>query len=547
EFQDTNFAQYSIVKKLGAKEENICVVGDDAQSIYSFRGATIENILNFEKDYPDLKVFKLEQNYRSTKHIVHAANKVIANNKMQINKEIWTENHSGEKIKVFKAASDNEEGKLVVDNIFEEKMRNQRMNSEFAILYRTHAQSRSFEEALRRLNIPYIIYGGVSFYQRKEIKDLLAYMRLTMNHFDEESLKRIVNYPTRGIGQSGIDKALIVANEKKIRLWQVLEFCNDHLPGNRSNNSIIDFVNKIKSFATMVKTQNAFDLASYIAKTSGLLQELHNDKTIEGLSRYENIQELLNGIKEFSERSIAEDKDPIEQEWVTIDGEVLNEKLLDKSLGYYLQEIYLLTDFDKKTEGDDRVRLMTIHSAKGLEFSCVYVVGLEENLFPNTMSMNSREDLEEERRLFYVAITRAEHKLAISFASTRYRYGNLQHNEPSRFLDEIDPSVLEFAYVHHHMNASSKEEKFSKVTIPIKKENQYAHKPASDFVADDYTLIQTGMDVEHQRFGIGKVIHLEGNPKDKMATIFFQNEVGQKKIMLRYAKLRIVKSDMMMN
>jgi DNA helicase-2/ATP-dependent DNA helicase PcrA len=368
-----------------------------------------------------------------------------------------------------------------------------------------------------------------------------------MNHFDEESLKRIINYPARGIGQTGIDKAMIVANEKGMRLWQVLEMCNDYLPNNRSNNSITDFVNKIKTYALMVKTHNAFDLAEYIAKTSGLLQDLHNDKTVEGISRYENVQELLSGIKEFSERSIEADKDPIEQEWITVDGEVLNEKLLDKSLGAYLQEISLLTDFDKKTEGDDRVRLMTIHSAKGLEFACVYVVGLEENLFPNTMSMNSREDLEEERRLFYVAITRAEHKLAISFASSRYRFGNLQFNEPSRFIDEIDPAVLDIAYVHHKMNASSREEKFSKVTIPIKKENEYAHKPTSDFVADDYTQIQNGMEIEHQRFGIGKVIHLEGNPKDKMATIFFQNDVGQKKIMLRYAKLRIVKKDMMGN
>jgi len=545
EFQDTNYAQYAIVKKLAAVHENICVVGDDAQSIYSFRGATIENILNFEKDYPDLKIFKLEQNYRSTKHIVHAANKVITHNKMQITKEIWTENHHGEKIKVIKAISDNDEGKLVVDSIFEEKMRNQRLNSDFAVLYRTHAQSRAFEESLRRLNIPYIVYGGISFYQRKEIKDLLAYLRLTANHFDEESLKRVINYPARGIGQTSIEKALLVANEQGKRLWEVIEHCNDYLPGNRSNHAISDFVTKIKSYALMLKTHNAYDLAAHVAKTSGLLHELYNDKTIEGLSRYENLQELLNGIKEFTERSFDSDKDPIEQEWVTIDGEVLNEKQLDKSLGAYLQEISLLTDFDKKVDNDDRVVLMTIHSAKGLEFPCVYVVGLEEDLFPNTMSMNSREDLEEERRLFYVAITRAKHKLTLSFASSRYRFGNLQYNEPSRFLDEIDPAVLDVAFSHHDFAASSREEKFSKVTTPIRREPQYNHKPSSDFTADDFNLIQTGMEVEHQRFGMGKVIHLEGNSKDKMATIFFQNNVGQKKIMLRYAKLRIIRKDLM--
>ena len=446
---------------------------------------------------------------------------------------------------MLRAVSDNDEGKLIVDSIFEEKMRNQRMNHEFAILYRTHAQSRSFEEALRRLNIPYIVYGGVSFYQRKEIKDLLAYLRLTVNHFDEESLKRVINYPARGIGQTSLEKALLVANEKGKRLWEVLEHCNDFIPGNRSNSAISDFITKIRSYAIMLKTHNAYDLAEHIAKTSGLLQELYNDKTVEGLSRYENLQELLNGIKEFSEKSFDSDKDPIEQEWVTIDGEVLNEKQLDKSLGAYLQEISLLTDFDKKVNNDDRVMLMTIHSAKGLEFPCVYVVGLEENLFPNMMSLSSREELEEERRLFYVAITRAKHKLALSFAGMRFRFGTPQYNDPSRFLEEIDPAVLDVAISHREFGASSREEKFNKVTATIRREPQYSHKPSSDFAADDFNLIQNGMEVEHQRFGIGKVIHLEGNSKDKMATIFFQNNVGQKKIMLRYAKLRIVKKDLM--
>lgn len=546
EFQDTNGAQYAIVKKLAEVHRNICVVGDDAQSIYSFRGATIANILNFEKDYPELNVFKLEQNYRSTKHIVHAANKVIGNNTMQITKEIWTDNHPGEKIKLVRAGSDNDEGKLVVDSIFEEKMRNQRMNKDFVILYRTHAQSRAFEEALRRINIPYVVYGGISFYQRKEIKDLVAYLRLTVNHYDEESLKRIVNYPARGIGQTTIEKCLLVANEKGKRLWEVLEHFNELLPGNRAANAIHDFVTKIKSFAVMLKTHNAFDLASHIAKASGLLNELYNDKTIEGLSRYENLQGLLNGIKEFTERPVFEEgKDPIEQEWVTIDGEILSEKNMDRSLGAYLQEITLLTDADKDNNNEDTVKLMTIHSAKGLEFACVYVVGLEENLFPNQMSMSSRDELEEERRLFYVAITRAEHKLTLTFATSRYRYGNLTYSEPSRFIEEIDHRLIEKQFSHRDINASSHEEKFSKVTVPIIKAPQYIHKTTPDFVADDYSRIQAGMEVEHQRFGVGKVLNLEGNSKDKMATIFFQNNVGQKKIMLRYAKLRIVKNNMM--
>ena len=546
EFQDTNWAQYAIVKKLGDVHQNICVVGDDAQSIYSFRGATIANILNFEKDYPELQIFKLEQNYRSTKHIVHAANKVIGYNKMQITKEIWTDNHPGEKIKLVKALSDNDEGKLIVEGIFEEKMRNQRMNREFAILYRTHSQSRAFEEAMRRLNIPYVVYGGISFYQRKEIKDLLAYLRLTVNHYDEESLKRIINYPARGIGQTTMERALLTAHDTGLRLWEVLNKFDELVPGNRSANAVKDFVTKIKSFAVMLKAHDAFDLAQHIAKSSGLLQELYNDKTIEGLSRYENIQELLNGIKEFSERPPFEaGKDPIEQEWVTLDGEILNEKNLDKSLGVYLQEITLLTDVDKDKDDNDRVRLMTIHSAKGLEFSCVYVVGLEEDLFPNQMSLSSRDELEEERRLFYVAITRAKHKLTLSFAATRYRFGVLSYPEPSRFLDEIDPKVLDYAAAHHVMNASSAEEKFSKVTAAIPKQPQYFHKTTSDFVADDFNRIQAGMEVEHQRFGIGKVLHVEGNSRDKMATIFFQKNIGQKKIMLRYAKLRIVQSNMM--
>lgn len=534
EFQDTNFAQYMITKKLGDVHQNICVVGDDAQSIYSFRGATIENILNFERDYPDLKVFKLEQNYRSTQHIVVAANKVISNNKMQITKEIWTENGDGEKIKVVRAISDNDEGRLVVDSIFEEKMRHQMHNRDFVILYRTNAQSRAFEEALRRLNILYVVYGGVSFYQRKEIKDLIAYLRLTVNHNDEEALKRIINYPTRGIGQTTMEKVALVANETGKNLWEVLSNAQELLQGNRSLHAIEDFVNMIKSWALMLKTHNAYDLAALIGKASGILKELYNDKTVEGLARYENIQELLNGIKEFTENNLPA---------VTPDGEVKEEQSTDKSLGTYLQEITLLTDADKDTGDNDRVKLMTIHSAKGLEFPCVYVVGMEENLFPSMLSLNSREDLEEERRLFYVAITRAKTKLTLSYATSRYRYGSLINNDPSRFLEEIDKKNLEFTFTPSKpFRNPYNEDRFTPVfTKPSIKKTPAVHKPSSDFIPDDFREIQVGMEVEHQRFGFGKVLHLEGTLTDRMATIHFQNNIGQKKIMLKYAKLRILK------
>lgn len=532
EFQDTNFAQYEIVKKLAAVHENITVVGDDAQSIYSFRGATIENILNFRRDYPEAKEFKLEQNYRSTQHIVKAANTVIRKNRNQIPKEIWTENSGGEKIKVYKAMSDNDEGKLVADRIFEERMRSQRHNRDFAILYRTNAQSRAFEEALRRLNIPYVIYGGLSFYQRKEVKDLLAYLRLTVNHYDEEALKRIINYPARGIGQTTLERAALVAKENNVRLWDVLDRAGTYLSGSRSLNAVKDFVTMIKSFALQLQTKNAFDLATYIARASGIHQELYNDKSVEGLSRYENLQELLNGIKEFTEA---------EQHEISADGEVLESLQQDKSLGRWLQEITLLTDADKDKGDDDKVRLMTIHAAKGLEFPFVFVVGLEENLFPSMMSLDSRDDLEEERRLFYVAITRAKEKLQLSFAASRYKYGTLMYCEPSRFLREIDPETLEFTYPKAPNDANAHKETIQSANkFTPKPAVNYTHKPSEDFVADDASAIQAGMEVEHQRFGFGKVMLIEGGASDRMATIFFQNGVGNKKLMLKFAKLRIV-------
>jgi DNA helicase-2/ATP-dependent DNA helicase PcrA len=420
EYQDTNPAQYEIIKLLGALHENVCVVGDDAQSIYSFRGATIQNILQFQKDYDNVKVVKLEQNYRSTRSILDVANEVISHNKGQIEKVLFTENAEGEKIKLVRTLTDNDEGKFIADSIQEQKLRHHYANKEFAILYRTNAQSRAFEESLRRMAIPYTIYGGISFYQRKEIKDMVAYLRLIVNPRDEEALKRIINYPTRGIGKTSLDKLLLLSNEKDCSTWEILQQAREY--GFRAGTLTVleDFVTMIKSFASMLEKSNAYDVAFYVGKQTGLVKELFNDKSTEGIQRYENIQELLNSIKEWTESPDNED------------GE-----LVDKSLGAYLQQITLLTDADEKDVDADTVKLMTIHAAKGLEFSCVFAAGLEELLFPNAMAINTREELEEERRLFYVVITRAKQKLWITYANTRYRFGQLVQNEPSRFLEEL--------------------------------------------------------------------------------------------------------------
>lgn len=533
EYQDTNFSQYLIVKKLAAINENICVVGDDAQSIYAFRGANIQNILNFEKDYPDVKVVKLEQNYRSTQNIVEVANSIIANNKNQLEKTVFSEKEAGDKIKVLRAFSDNEEGKLVAENILEQRMNKGLRNQDFAILYRTNAQSRSMEEALRKLNIPYKIYGGLSFYQRKEIKDLISYFRLTVNPNDEEAIKRVINYPARGIGKTSIDKLIVVTEEQSLSLWQVIE--NGHqLIGGKSGESIGLFGQMIKSFAVMEKTHNAYDLAAHIAKQSGLLQDLYNDKSVEGVSRYENIQELLNGIKEFSERTDIE----------------------DKSLGAFLQDVALLTG-NEGTSADkddkDTVSLMTIHTSKGLEFPQVHIVGLEENLFPSQMSLGSRQDLEEERRLFYVAVTRAESKLTLSYALSRYRWGSLTSCEPSRFIEEIDKRYLEMSMGTRPVAAPARSfaderntyaDSFQKASVipkkaPVTPLSQKTHVPTADFKADDSSMIQAGMDIEHQRFGFGKVTALEGKGDDIKATIQFK-ELGEKQLLLKFAKLRIV-------
>ena len=547
EYQDTNPAQYEIIKLLGAMHENVCVVGDDAQSIYSFRGATIENILQFQKDYDDVAVVKLEQNYRSTKNILNVANEVIANNKGQIEKKLFTTKEEGEKIKLVRTMTDNDEGKMVADAIQEKKLRNHLFNKDFAILYRTNAQSRSFEEALRRMGIAYRIYGGMSFYQRKEIKDFLAYLRIIVNPRDEEAMKRIINYPARGIGKTTIDKAVLYANQQNLSLWDILTNAGMYGFKGGTLESIDGFVTMIKMFQSELEKKNAYDLAVIVGKSTNLVKELFNDKTVEGLARYENVQELLNSIKEFIET-------PSNIE----DGEVG-----DKGLGTYLQQIVLLTDADDDEENQDVVKLMTIHAAKGLEFPVVFVGGLEETLFPNAMSINTREELEEERRLFYVAITRAQSHLYLSYANARYRFGQLQQNDPSRFIDEIPEEHLDRSYAgggvrnnsgsswaqgsaFERMNrgfgnqeyASKKESKPSYAVAPARPQVK-EHTPTENFVASDTANLQAGQKVEHQKFGFGEVVKMEGASHNPIATIKFEIN-GEKKIMLNYAKLRII-------
>ena len=522
EFQDTNISQYMIAKKLGAVKQNICVVGDDAQSIYAFRGADIQNILNFERDYPDLQLIKLEQNYRSTKNIVQAANSLINKNTAQLKKDVWTKNESGELIELIKSASDNEEGKLVASSIFETKMKNQAHNADFAILYRTNSQSRAIEEALRRMNIKYRVIGGLSFYQRREIKDLIAYIRFVVNSNDETALRRIINLPKRGIGPGTVEKLFVAAEEQGADIWDILSHAQE-LFGGKLANQIETFVDLIKNFKTTVKNKDAYEAASIIAKNSGLLKELYDDKTVEGLNRFENVQELLNAIKEFVDDQEHE----------------------NKSLASFLQDVTLLTDEDRNKNNDDTVTLMTIHMAKGLEFPYVYVVGLEEELFPSQMMLSSRADLEEERRLFYVAITRAEKKLHFSYALNRYRYGRLKNCEPSRFLQEVDSNLI---------NVNRKF--FSETPIPSSNP-QYArnfikqnlnkttrkripdHKPSSDFKPSDVSDLADGMKVEHPKFGFGKVINIENNGTSKKANIDFDSH-GQKTLLLSFAKLRII-------
>jgi len=533
EFQDTNHAQYTIIKMLAALHQNICVVGDDAQSIYAFRGANIENILNFEKDYPELQTFKLEQNYRSTQNIVNAANSVIEKNIVQHKKNVWTSNPAGNKIKVFKATTDNEEGYFVAQQIFENRMNHQLNYADFAVLYRTNAQSRALEEALRRFNIPYRIYGGLSFYQRKEIKDLLAYFRVVINPHDEEALKRIINYPARGIGKTTLEKLVATAGENEVSIWTLMQ----HLHEINLNLSpgvikkIDEFMVMIRSFASMLYTHNAFDLASQIASSSGLLKELYNDKTPEGVSRYENIQELLNGIKQFCQQETNEAN--------------------DHSLPKFMEEIALLTDADIENDDEpNKVSLMTIHSSKGLEFPYVFIVGLEENLFPSQLSTSNRMDLEEERRLFYVAITRAMKQLYLSYAMKRYQYGKLIDCEPSRFLSEIEHNFLETTLPFQsisgitHREALPNNNHTSTIQYAIPKSSvlkKITSNPSTSYIgpSEPISAFQPGVEVMHGKFGRGIILRVEGNDMNRTATIRF--EEGEKKLLLKFARLTLIK------
>jgi DNA helicase-2/ATP-dependent DNA helicase PcrA len=526
EFQDTNLCQYFIIRKLAAVRQNICVVGDDAQSIYGFRGADITNILNFERDYPDLKIFKLEQNYRSTQNIVNAANSVIKKNRAQLPKNVWTENEEGNLIELIKAVSDNEEGRLVASSIFEEKMQHQLKFSDFVILYRTNSQSRAMEESLRRLNIKYKIIGGLSFYQRKEIKDVLAYMRFVLNQNDEASFRRIINLPKRGIGDSTVDKIIIAANDHGISIWEVIQNAGSFL-GGRAAGPIEDFVNMIKRFAIEVGRKDAYDAAFEIAKGSGLLRELYEDKTVEGLSRHENVQELLNAIKEYVD-------DP---------------EKTDKSLGAFLQDVSLVTGQDEDKDKDpEKVTLMTIHMAKGLEFKYVYIVGLEEDLFPSQMMLSSRAELEEERRLFYVAITRAQKRLFLSYALTRYRFGRLKNCEPSRFLDDVDQRFIKVsskfsAYESAPVSGSSNYAKslvngIKKTIASTPPVRTSSYKAPIDFTPSDTSSLQEGMKVEHPKFGFGTVQKMDLTGADRKAKILF-DDFGEKTLLLSFAKLKI--------
>ncbi|MCL4130071.1 UNVERIFIED_CONTAM: hypothetical protein GTU68_012433 [Idotea baltica] len=548
EYQDTNHSQYLIVRALSDKFQNICVVGDDAQSIYAFRGANINNILNFQKDYDDVKVFRLEQNYRSTKNIVNAANSIIDKNQTKLDKVVWTANDEGAKIKVNRSLTDGDEGRFVASTIWEEKMNNQLLNSDFAILYRTNAQSRSIEDALRKRDIPYRIYGGTSFYQRKEIKDVLGYLRLVINPADEEALKRVINFPPRGIGQTTVDKLIVSANGYNRTIFEVMKNIDKTNVNVNSGTKtkLQNFVTLIESFQVLNQTADVFELAEYVTRTTGIIKEFNKDGTPEGVTRMENIEELLNGMKDFG------------------------------SLAEFLEDVALATDADADKGDPDHVALMTIHLAKGLEFSNVFVVGLEEDLFPSAMSMNTRSELEEERRLFYVAVTRAEKQAYLTYALSRYRWGKLVDSEPSRFISEIDEQYLEITTPIEELrfnpmlsadifgdtpSATSKKASPNKIRFkPAKqavlKKDFKAKKEPEKFVATtpknlkpvaktggntnlfDSKLV-VGNVVKHLRFGTGEVLKIEGAGADIKAEIKFQHG-GTKKLLLRFAKLDVI-------
>ena len=547
EYQDTNHSQYIIVRALADKFGNICVVGDDSQSIYSFRGANIQNILNFQKDYPDVKTFKLEQNYRSTSNIVNAANSVIAKNKTKLDKEVWTSNDAGDEINVMRTISDGEEGRFVAQSIWENQMNHQLSLDSFCVLYRTNSQSRAIEDALRKKGLDYKIYGGISFYQRKEIKDILSYLRILINPNDEEALKRIINYPARGIGATTIDKLTIAANHYKKSIFDIIKYIDkiDLKINSGTKNKLQNFMNMMLRLQIESQTKNAFEIAEVVVKQAQLIKDLEKEGTPEAVSKVENVQELLNGIKDFI-------TDKIEQ------GE-------DTSLTSFLEDVALATDFDSdKNDDKPTVSLMTIHQSKGLEYKYVYVAGLEENLFPSAMSMNTRSELEEERRLFYVALTRAEKVAYLTYAQTRYRWGKLVDAEPSRFLEEIDsqylhyitpkvpePSINRFVdksifddapkgiRFQKPIQRKKMERDLSKkkeIIVPknLKKVSQVA--PKINLFDGD---IITGNIVEHNRFGAGTVLGVEGKGPDKKAEIQFST-VGKKKLLLQFAKLKVI-------
>jgi len=526
EYQDTNHSQYLIIRALSDKFQNICVVGDDAQSIYSFRGANINNILNFQKDFPDSKIFRLEQNYRSTKNIVNAANSLIENNQKRLKKNVWTENESGEKISVNKLLTDGEEGRFVASSIFENKMQSQLQNSDFAILYRTNAQSRSFEDALRKKNISYRVYGGLSFYQRKEIKDVLAYLRLLINPDDEQAFKRIINFPARGIGQTTLNKIAVEAKNSSVSDYIFIKdlLKSSEILNNSTKNKLLDFVIMIESIKNKIEHGDVFDITKELLKQSGLYNLYKNDESLEGINRIQNIEELLNGIKDFVEN---------------------NEKS-QASVSSFLQDVALATDQDNDTNDNNKVSLMTVHLAKGLEFPYVYIVGLEENLFPSAMNLNSRTELEEERRLFYVALTRAEKKIYLSYVLSRYRWGKPVDSEKSRFIDEIKDEYLQNNVIQRSISKDfSQKSQFNKVGIRYKKPET---RPAKNFVKlkssssksnlFDNNLV-VGNIVIHERFGKGEVISIEGQGGDKKAEIKFEKG-GLKKLLLRFSRLEII-------
>ncbi len=550
EYQDTNHSQYLIVKALSDKFQNICVVGDDAQSIYSFRGANISNILNFQKDYDNVEMYRLEQNYRSTRNIVNAANSIIAKNKNQLEKVVWTDNDDGNAIKIHRSPTDAEEGRFVAGSIFENRMQHQMSNGSFAVLYRTNSQSRAIEDALRKRDIPYRIYGGLSFYQRKEIKDVLSYLRLVINPKDEEALKRVINFPARGIGQSTLDKLTVAANHYGRSIVEVIENLDKiNLKINSgTKNKLVDFTNMIKSFQIMNETTDAFTLAEHVAKKTGILLEFKKDGTPEGIARMDNIEELLNGIKDFVEGQKE------------IDGATGN-------IGEFLEDVALATDLDNDTGDDDRVALMTIHLAKGLEFPYVYIVGMEEDLFPSGMSMNTRSELEEERRLFYVALTRAEKQAYLTYTQNRYRWGKLIDAEPSRFLEEIDEKYVEnltpidkptYRYkslIDTDIFGDVDKSKLRQVKptngIPpitskpsenqlrkLRKLKPELAQPIGNTNTIDPNLVE-GSVINHTRFGRGRVVKLEGVGNDRKAEIQFES-AGLKKLLLRFAKLDVI-------